>query len=218
MRQQMIWNRSPLAFGRRVIKPLQALMQPWFNPTVNPLLPSSRQPSKAGMSPKGKRSAALAKLVTVAAAKKPLGVEAPATAWTRAILTPGAPMYANRNDRLNIDFSVDRLGFPEIQTMDPRVVSIAPGKNNELHRHAHESLFVILEGRGEVRVGDRWSQVKKGDIAFVPRWAFHQTRNTSTIESLKLLAITDFGFTSAVLGDYDKRTRLSNGGADAKES
>jgi len=33
---------------------------------------------------------------------------------------------------------------------------------------------------------------------------------------LLLLAITDFGLTSAVLGDYDRRTRLRLGGGDAE--
>ena len=32
-----------------------------------------------------------------------------------------------------------------------------------------------------------------------------------------ILAITDFGLTSAVLGNYDKRTRLAEQGADVKE-
>jgi len=48
----------------------------------------------------------------------------------------------------------------------------------------------------------------------VPRQVFHQTRNTSADKELVILAITDFGFTSAVLGDYDKRTRLAEGGSD----
>ena len=95
------------------------------------------------------------------------------------------------------------------------MVRIPPGRNNELHKHAHESLFVILEGEGEVRLGNEWRAVHKGDCAFVPRWIFHQTRNTSATEDLVLLAVTDFGFTSAVLGDYDKRTRLSEAGEQA---
>ncbi len=35
------------------------------------------------------------------------------------------------------------------------------------------------------------------------------------IVALVILAITDFGLTSAVLGDYDKRTRLAENGLDA---
>jgi len=157
---------------------------------------------------------ALQQLITVAASRAPLGEDAPEGAWTRSPLTGGAAVYANRNDKLNIDFSVDRLAFPHLQVMDPRVLRIAPGKNNEFHKHAHESLFVVLEGEGEVRVGDRWSRIGRGDVAFVPRWIFHQTRNTSSEHELVILAITDFGFTSALLGDYDKRTRLAQAGED----
>jgi oxalate decarboxylase/phosphoglucose isomerase-like protein (cupin superfamily) len=93
-------------------------------------------------------------------------------------------------------------------------VRIPPGRNNEYHRHAHESLFVVLEGEGEVLIGKRWTPVRAGGIAFVPRSIFHQTRNVSATEDLVVLAITDFGFTSAVLGDYDKRTRVAEGGGD----
>jgi quercetin dioxygenase-like cupin family protein len=105
--------------------------------------------------------------------------------------------------------------FPLTQTIDTRIIEITPGSRNERHKHAHESLFFVLEGQGEVLVGEEWSPVKAGDLAFVPRWIMHQTRNTSTTDSLRLLAITDFGFTSAVLGDYDRRTRLSHSGQDA---
>ena len=127
-------------------------------------------------------------------------------------------MYRNQHERLGIDFSVARLGFPELQTMDPRVVRIAPGKCNELHRHAHESLFIVLDGEGEVRVGENWQPLRKGQVAFVPRWIFHQTRNASAENELVMIAITDYGFTSAALGDYDTRTRLSEGGDQAAET
>ena len=99
---------------------------------------------------------------------------------------------------------------------------MAPASARNLHEakiactmHAHETLFVILEGEGEVLVGKIWGKVKKGDVAFVPRWIFHQTKNTSATDGMVVLAITDFGFTSAVLGDYDARTRLATKGPDA---
>ncbi|MBM4378169.1 MAG: cupin domain-containing protein [Deltaproteobacteria bacterium] len=160
---------------------------------------------------------ALEKLVENASGRKPLAAGAPLEAFRAQPLQPGKPLYANQNERLNIDFTVDRLPFPDIQVMDPRVVRIPPGRNNEWHKHAHETLFVVLSGEGEVRVGEGTFPVKAGEVAYVPRWIFHQTRNTSTAQELVVLAITDFGFTSAVLGDYDRRTRLSVGGTDAAE-
>ena len=160
-------------------------------------------------------SEALDTLVSKAKDRQALGTDVPADAFIKSLNGRRAEMYRNRNERLNIDFTVERLGFAEQQTMDPRIVRIGPRRNNELHKHAHESLFVILEGEGEVKIGDEWRPVRTGDFAFVPRWIFHQTRNTSTTSDLVLLAVTDFGFTSAVLGNYDKRTRLSEGGDQA---
>ena len=151
---------------------------------------------------------ALDRLVEAVKSRQPLGAGQDGP-WTRPGLEPGDALYANCNDRLNIAFSVERLPFPHLQTIDPRIVRIPPGRNNERHLHAHESLFVILEGEGEVLVGEEWSRVRKGDVAFVPRWIFHQARNTSDFDDLVVLAVTDFGFTSAVLGNYERRTRLA---------
>lgn len=160
---------------------------------------------------------ALGALVECVESRAALGAELPVETWTHDGDAACEQVYENKSERLNIDFSVERYDFQHLQTLDPRVVRIAPGKNNEYHKHAHESLFVILAGEGEVRIGDAWSPVKQGDVAFVPRWIFHQTRNTSTTETLVVLAITDFGFTKAVLGDYDKRTRLAADGEDTAE-
>ena len=124
-------------------------------------------------------------------------------------------LYQNKNEKLNIDFSVTKINFCDIQVMDPRIVTVLPSSNNELHKHAHESIFYIIKGFGEIVIGKDVISVKAGDITFVPRWIFHQSRNTSETEELVILAITDFGLTSAVLGDYDKRTRLAENGLDA---
>jgi gentisate 1,2-dioxygenase len=144
-------------------------------------------------------TAELRRLAEAAASREP-------AADGGSVRAAGAPLYENRNPRLNIDFAVERLTLAGAQTLDPRIVRIPPGRNNERHRHAHESLFVILDGRGELQIGETRVPVARGDVAFVPRWLFHQTHNTGDAE-LVLLAVTDFGFTSAVLGDYDARTR-----------
>ena len=126
----------------------------------------------------------------------------------RADANQGTHLYANTNDRLDIDFEVTRLPFTA-EVLDPRVVKIPPGKNNELHKHAHETLFYVLEGQGVVQVGDEKVEARAGDMVFVPRWAFHQSRNTGEGE-LRLLAITDYGLTGrAFVGDYAKTARLA---------
>ena len=123
--------------------------------------------------------------------------------------------YSNSNKRLGIDFRVTKLNFEQLQTMDSRLVTIAPGACNEKHRHAHESIFVLLSGQAEILIDEQVIHLEEGGVAYVPRWVIHQSRNTSIDQPLQLLAITDFGLTSALLGDYDSRTRLKAGGADA---
>jgi pyrroloquinoline quinone (PQQ) biosynthesis protein C/quercetin dioxygenase-like cupin family protein len=119
----------------------------------------------------------------------------------------GEALYANEIERLNVKFSVTRLPCAA-EVLDPRVVRIAPGKFNEKHKHAHETLFYVIEGRGRVLVDEVPVAVKAGDCVFVPRWALHQSQNEGEGE-LVLLAVTDFGLTGkAFMGNYDKTARL----------
>ena len=95
-----------------------------------------------------------------------------------------------RDDKRQQDFSVARLPC-DAQTLDPRIVRIAPGKFNNLHRHAHETLFCLIQGEGEILIGDAWVPVKTGQSVFAPRWVMHQTHNTGADE-LIMYAITDY--------------------------
>src|SRR5215813_307016 len=119
----------------------------------------------------------------------------------------GKPLYRNINARLNIDFAVDTVPFAA-EVLDPRIVRIPAGKYNEKHRHAHESVFYIIEGRGRVLINDATIEVAPGDIVFVPRWATHQSQNLGETD-MRILAITDYGLTgNAYIGSYLKTARL----------
>jgi len=108
---------------------------------------------------------------------------------------------------LNIDFNVQVLPFP-LEVLDPRIVRVAPGKANEMHRHAHETVFIFLEGEGKVIVDQFENPVKPGDFAFIPRWCNHQSVNTGNTE-LVFLAVADFGLTGkSFVGNYLKTARL----------
>jgi mannose-6-phosphate isomerase-like protein (cupin superfamily)/pyrroloquinoline quinone (PQQ) biosynthesis protein C len=109
-------------------------------------------------------------------------------------------MYANEVDKLNIQFTVERLPL-SAEVLDPRMVRIPAGKFNENHKHAHETVIHILEGSGQVIVDDRALPVREGDTVLVPRWAMHQTQNLgSTV--MRFLAITDFKLSQrAYVGD-----------------
>lgn len=102
-------------------------------------------------------------------------------------------LYSNKNIEKNINFKVDRVPFGA-DILDPRIVHIQKGFTNELHNHAHESIFLILSGIGEVIINELCIKIKPMDIIFVPRWVGHQTRNTGD-EDLIFFAITDYGLT-----------------------
>jgi mannose-6-phosphate isomerase-like protein (cupin superfamily) len=116
-------------------------------------------------------------------------------------------LYRNVNEKLNIDFTVNRIPFP-LEILDPRVVRISPKKNNELHKHAHETVFVFFSGEGTVVIDNKRVPVKPGSIVFIPRWSMHQSQNDSE-EEMVFLAVADFGFTGkAFFGNYLKTVRL----------
>jgi pyrroloquinoline quinone (PQQ) biosynthesis protein C len=132
------------------------------------------------------------------------------------LTSTGTPIYANAIERLNIEFSVDRLPF-SCEVLDPRVVHIPPGRNNEHHRHAHETIFFVVKGTGRVLIDEAPQDVRPGDVVFAPRWCMHQTQNTG-VDEMILLAITDFGLTGkGFLGDYEKTARMKRQLAEPAE-
>lgn len=127
--------------------------------------------------------------------------------FLQAAGAPGVPLYSNKLDKLNIQFSVESLPF-RTEVLEPRLVRIPPHKNNERHRHAHETVFFIISGEGRIEVDEKYVPIRAGDIAFVPRWAMHQSQNTGDTE-MRILAITDFGLTGKTyIGDYTNASRL----------
>jgi hypothetical protein len=116
-------------------------------------------------------------------------------------------LYENKMEGQNIDFFVQKLPFP-LEVLDPRIVRIPPGKTNELHRHAHETVFVYLQGTGHTRVDEVIIPVKPGDFVFIPRWCRHQSVNEGP-EEMVFLAVADFGLTGkSYFGNYLKTARL----------
>ena len=118
-------------------------------------------------------------------------------------------LYENKLKGQNIDFFVQKQPFP-LEVLDPRIVRIPPGKTNELHRHAHETVFIYLNGTGHARVDEVKIPVKPGDFVFIPRWCRHQSVNEGPDEMV-FLAVADFGLTGkSFLGNYLKTARLKN--------
>lgn len=55
---------------------------------------------------------------------------------------------------------------------------VAPGQITAAHFHPQtEEIYYLLEGEGEMRIGDVWQRVVAGDAIAIPPGAVHQIRN-----------------------------------------
>jgi mannose-6-phosphate isomerase-like protein (cupin superfamily)/pyrroloquinoline quinone (PQQ) biosynthesis protein C len=126
----------------------------------------------------------------------------------------GNILYKNDDADASIKFKVQRVPFPA-EVLDPRVVVIPAGFTNECHSHAHETVFLILSGSGEVQIDFKVISIKAGDLVFVPRWLVHQTRNTGNVP-LKFFAVTDYGFTGQFPQNSETVYRLNKMGVSSE--
>lgn len=58
-------------------------------------------------------------------------------------------------------------------------VDVAPGSRQRLHDHDSEQVYVLVAGRGLMRVGAEEREVAAGDLVRVPSGAAHGIRNVS---------------------------------------
>jgi len=133
----------------------------------------------------------------------------------------GASVYDNENERQNVQVSVERLPFKS-EIIETRVVRIPAGKLNERHKHAHEMVLFVAQGKGRVHVNESIVDVQPGDTVFIPRWSQHQTQNTGDAEMV-LMAFTDYGLTRRAYANEPPQPRPTlpavnvQGTADAEE-
>ena len=58
-------------------------------------------------------------------------------------------------------------------------VDVAPGSRQRAHSHAPEQVYVVVRGRGKMRIGDEERWVEAGDLIFIPPEAVHGIENPS---------------------------------------
>lgn len=95
------------------------------------------------------------------------------------------PLYDGRGARLGRGTAARKLGAS--------VDILAPGKRGcpyHLH-HAQEEMFVILEGRGTLRVAGEMLPLKAGDVVFIPAGPDHPHQIINSSDApLKYLSIS----------------------------
>ncbi len=90
------------------------------------------------------------------------------------------------------DLVMDRA---EAETSEAFIVIVEPDKGAPVHvHHDTEQVFYVLEGTGELRVGQEdaaFFPVKPGDLCRIPPHTYHTIRCTSA-EPLRYLAVDCF--------------------------
>ncbi len=58
-------------------------------------------------------------------------------------------------------------------------VDVAPGSRQRVHSHAPEQVYVVVKGRGKMKVGDEERVVEAGDLIHIPPDTLHGIENPS---------------------------------------
>lgn len=99
---------------------------------------------------------------------------------------PAAERYEARIGRISMQLGAQKLGY--------NITAVPPGKRAfPFHNHrVNEEMFFVLEGSGEVRIGDARHPIRPGDVIACPPGGVdhaHQIINTGSTE-LRYLAVS----------------------------
>jgi len=68
------------------------------------------------------------------------------------------------------------------------VQTYSPGGRHQPHSHADaEQVFVVLSGKGRMKIGDEIQHLEKGTVAYAPRNLEHSTENTGDKDLVMVL-------------------------------
>ncbi|NQV14328.1 cupin domain-containing protein [bacterium] len=86
-----------------------------------------------------------------------------------------APRYQRDNITSYLLLSESTTGAKKITTT---LVEMEPGGKQMIHFHATEQCYMILDGEGEITVGEESKRVRVGDSIFIPSNSPHGLINT----------------------------------------
>jgi quercetin dioxygenase-like cupin family protein len=79
-------------------------------------------------------------------------------------------------------FSAGKMGKSTLASGDfifAGLNAFEPGQEHAPHAHAgQDKLYVVLEGSGDVCVGEKSEMLSAGDVAFAPSGVTHSVKNT----------------------------------------
>jgi quercetin dioxygenase-like cupin family protein len=89
-------------------------------------------------------------------------------------------------------FTADKMGKSDVaegEFLFAGLNSFEPGQEHAPHAHAgQDKLYIVLEGKGVVQIGEQIEQLSAGDAAFASSGMVHSIRNEGS-ERLVVMAI-----------------------------
>ena len=90
-------------------------------------------------------------------------------------------------------FGADKMGKTDLahgEHLFAGLNTFEPGQAHEPHTHGdRDKLYVILQGRGELTVGEETSMVEPGDVAFAAADVVHSLNNPGPDRLIVLVAM-----------------------------
>ncbi len=100
-------------------------------------------------------------------------------------------------------------GIPT-RMIDARLMEIPPGGATSTHRHLHDAMIFVLDGRGASTIDGARLEWARWDALHTPSWTWHRHENLDSEAPARLLAITDAPLLAALrlnkieeIGDAD---------------
>ncbi len=91
-------------------------------------------------------------------------------------------------------FRADKMGKADLATGDYLFCGLnafEPGQQHEPHAHCdRDKIYLVLEGRGEITVGEEACTVEPGDFAFAAADVVHSVRNTGEERLIVFVAMS----------------------------
>lgn len=67
---------------------------------------------------------------------------------------------------------------------------VSPGERTKRHAHQDGETFIVVKGRGTMRVGDESAPIQGGDVVYLPPFDQHSLENTAKDEDLVFLTVS----------------------------
>jgi len=117
---------------------------------------------------------------------------------TREILLQMSQEKGSPYDGIMLEFTNSETQGPIGPTMAIFTQMLRPAEKTLAHRHTTQTIYIGVEGRGKITVGDDVFEWAPKDVFVVPSWVWHKHENLSDDEPCFIHSISDASLISKI--------------------